>query len=98
MPLNAWFPLQLKDKYGSPSLDEVSLFSREFYNALEAKIGEQAAGELSVEVSSPVSPLPSLSPSISVTVVPSQRMARPEQACCPSLTYPYALLVGSFLA
>ncbi|CAL5222919.1 g5352 [Coccomyxa viridis] len=44
---------KLKDKYGSPSLDEVSLFSREFYNALEAKIGEQAAGELSVEVSSP---------------------------------------------
>ena len=48
------FPLQLKDKYGSPSLDEISIFSREFYRALEAELGEQAAGKLSVEVSSPV--------------------------------------------
>ena len=48
--------LQLEDRYGSPSLDEISIFSRNFYHALEAKVGEKAAGELSVEVSSPVSP------------------------------------------
>jgi len=47
-------PLQVEDQYGSPSLDEVSIFSREFYSFLESKIGEQAAGKLSVEVSSPV--------------------------------------------
>jgi ribosome maturation factor RimP len=47
--------LQLDDKYGSPSLDEVSKFSQEFSRALDAKIGEEAAGKLSVEVSSPVS-------------------------------------------
>ena len=46
--------LQVEDQYGSPSLDEVSIFSREFYSSLEAKVGEQAAGKLSVEVSSPV--------------------------------------------
>ena len=48
--------LQLEDQYGSPTLDEVSIFSRNFYSTLEAKVGEKAAGELSVEVSSPVSP------------------------------------------
>ena len=53
--------LQLEDQYGSPSLDEVSTFSRNFYRALEADLGEKAAGELSVEVSSPVSPAPWLS-------------------------------------
>ena len=47
--------LQLDDKYGSPSLDEVAKFSQEFSRALDAKIGEEAAGKLSVEVSSPVS-------------------------------------------
>lgn len=50
--------MQLEDQYGSPTLDEIGLFSREFARALDAKIGEEAAGELSVEVSSPVSPLP----------------------------------------
>ncbi|CAK0786450.1 hypothetical protein CVIRNUC_009663 [Coccomyxa viridis] len=44
---------KLEDQYGSPTLDEVSIFSRNFYSALEAKVGEKAAGELSVEVSSP---------------------------------------------
>lgn len=53
--------LQLEDRYGSPSLDEVSIFSRNFSHALEAKVGEKAAGELSVEVSSPVSPFIQLS-------------------------------------
>lgn len=45
---------QMDDLYGSPSLDDVAAVSREFYKGLEAAIGEEAAGKLSVEVSSPV--------------------------------------------
>ena len=43
------------DEYGSPSLDEVIGYSRAFNAALVAALGEEAAGEIEVEVSSPVS-------------------------------------------
>ena len=42
------------DQYGSPSLDDVAAFSRQFNAAYEAAVGEAAAGEIEVEVSSPV--------------------------------------------
>lgn len=45
----------MDDLYGSPTLDEVALFSRMFAEALEARLGEEVADKLSVEVSSPVS-------------------------------------------
>ena len=40
------------DRYGSPSLDDVSAFSRRFAAGLAAALGEEAAGELEVEASS----------------------------------------------
>lgn len=43
------------DLFGSPSLDDIEAFSRAFNAALEAALGEAAAGEIEVEVSSPVS-------------------------------------------
>lgn len=43
------------DQYGSPSLDDVAEFSRAFNTAYEAALGEAAAGEIEVEVSSAVS-------------------------------------------
>ena len=85
--------VQLKDKYGSPSLDEVSSFSREFYRSLEAKIGEQAAGELSVEVSSPVS----YYPHPRSQHMSRQMMDRPDQTHCSSCTLEYTILAGSFI-
>lgn len=45
---------QLDDLYGSPTLDEVEAFSREFYKELEAVLGAEGAGKLSIEISSPV--------------------------------------------
>ena len=47
-------PVQLQDKYGSPSMDEVADFARGFYVELEASLGEEAAGAITVEVSSAV--------------------------------------------
>ncbi|KAL4450678.1 hypothetical protein ABPG77_001034 [Micractinium sp. CCAP 211/92] len=44
---------KLTDQYGSPSLDDVATFSRQFNEAYEAAVGETAAGEIEVEVSSP---------------------------------------------
>lgn len=44
---------KLTDKYGSPSLDEIGEFSKDFNESLESAIGEDAAGQLEVEVSSP---------------------------------------------
>jgi len=44
---------KLTNKYGSPSLDEVGLFSRNLNNELEASLGEETAGEIEIEVSSP---------------------------------------------
>ena len=41
--------------YGSPTLDQVEAFAKGFYSALEAEVGEEEAGRISVEVSSPVS-------------------------------------------
>lgn len=46
--------LQPGDEYGSPSLDEIALFSRHFSEEYHRAIGE-AAEEVAVEVSSPVS-------------------------------------------
>lgn len=46
--------MQLEDKYGSPSLDDVTLFARAFYRELEDTLGEEEAGTITVEVSSPV--------------------------------------------
>jgi hypothetical protein len=42
------------DRYGSPSLEEIGDFSRSFNAALEEALGAEAAGEIEVEVSSPV--------------------------------------------
>ncbi|KAK9918799.1 hypothetical protein WJX75_007027 [Coccomyxa subellipsoidea] len=44
---------KMDDLYGSPTLDKVALFSRMFAEALEARLGEEVADKLSVEVSSP---------------------------------------------
>ncbi|EIE18889.1 hypothetical protein COCSUDRAFT_45036 [Coccomyxa subellipsoidea C-169] len=44
---------KMDDLYGSPTLDDVALFSSKFSQALDARLGEEAAGKLSVEVSSP---------------------------------------------
>jgi len=46
--------LQPEDEYGSPSLDEIALFSHHFSEEYHRAIGE-AAEEVAVEVSSPVS-------------------------------------------
>ncbi len=46
--------MQLEDVYGSPSMDDITSFSREFYAELETALGEEAAGNLQIEVSSPV--------------------------------------------
>ena len=35
-------------------MEDITEFSREFYAALEARMGEEAAGKLQIEVSSPV--------------------------------------------
>ncbi|PSC68783.1 water dikinase [Micractinium conductrix] len=43
---------KMTDQYGSPSLDDVAEFSRAFNTAYEAALGEAAAGEIEVEVSS----------------------------------------------
>ena len=43
---------KLSDKYGSPSLDDVSSFSRKFADGLSEALGEDAAGEIEVEASS----------------------------------------------
>ena len=47
--------LQISDRYGSPSMDEVELFARAYNRGLEAALGEEEAGAVTVEVSSPVS-------------------------------------------
>ena len=36
-------------------MDEVEIFARAFYRELEAALGEEEAGAITVEVSSPVS-------------------------------------------
>ena len=46
--------MQPEDEYGSPSLDEIALFSHHFSEEYHRAIGE-AAEEVAVEVSSPVS-------------------------------------------
>ena len=50
---NLW-SMQLDDRFGSPMLEEIEAFSRSFQAALEAELGEDAAGAISLEVSSPV--------------------------------------------
>lgn len=47
--------MQLSDRYGSPMLEEIEAFSRSLYNELEAVMGEEAAGAIALEASSPVS-------------------------------------------
>lgn len=44
---------KLSDPRGSPSLDDIEDFSRRFYKALEERLGEEVAGRMEVEVSSP---------------------------------------------
>lgn len=51
---------QVDDKYGSPTIDEITEFSREFQSQLEEELGEEEAGHISVEVSSPVRFYPQL--------------------------------------
>jgi len=46
------------DPFGSPSLDEVGDFSRALGEQIEISMGEEAAGEIEIEVSSPVSVRP----------------------------------------
>lgn len=47
---------QLDNEYGSPSLEDMEAFQHALGLKLEAALGSEAAGELEVEVSSPVSP------------------------------------------
>ena len=42
------------DRYGSPTLTDVAAFSRAFTAAFEAAVGEEVAGGIELEVSSPV--------------------------------------------
>eukprot|EP00884_Botryococcus_braunii_P017228 jgi/Botrbrau1/4189/Bobra.0192s0048.1 len=44
---------KLEDPYGSPSLDDVVAFSRDFNQELALALGEDKAGDIEVEVSSP---------------------------------------------
>jgi ribosome maturation factor RimP len=44
---------RLDDDYGSPSLDDIEKFSRALGAAFEAAVGEEAAGEVALEVSTP---------------------------------------------
>lgn len=44
---------KLSDTYGSPTLDEIGAFSRDFNERFEAMVGEEEAGSIEVEVSSP---------------------------------------------
>lgn len=44
----------MEDRYGSASLEDIQAFSRAFAAALEARLGEQRAGEIETEVSSVV--------------------------------------------
>lgn len=43
----------MTDRYGSPSLDEVESFSRSLVASLEDSMGEEEAGQIEIEVSSP---------------------------------------------
>lgn len=45
---------KLSDKFGSPTLDEIGDFSLKLNTLLESKLGEEAAGMIEIEVSSPV--------------------------------------------
>ena len=47
--------LQLEDEYGSPSLEDITNLSRALSSGLEEELGEEEAGTIEVEVSSPVS-------------------------------------------
>lgn len=47
-------PEQLADRYGSPSMEEVEKFCRAFNADFEAALGEEEAGDVEIEVSSPV--------------------------------------------
>jgi ribosome maturation factor RimP len=44
---------RLDDVYGSPSIDDIEVFSRQFLAGLEVQMGPEASGEVSLEVSSP---------------------------------------------
>ena len=44
---------KLSDTYGSPTLDEIGAFSRDFNERFEAIVGEEEAGGIEIEVSSP---------------------------------------------
>ncbi|KAK9827584.1 hypothetical protein WJX81_000824 [Elliptochloris bilobata] len=43
---------QMEDRYGSASLEDIQAFSCAFADAMEARLGEQRAGEIETEVSS----------------------------------------------
>jgi ribosome maturation factor RimP len=44
---------KLEDLYGSPSIDDISSFSRKLYAGLEAELGAEQSGQITLEVSSP---------------------------------------------
>lgn len=46
--------LQPEDRFGSPSTADLDSFVREFAAAFEEALGEALAGDIAVEVSSPV--------------------------------------------
>ena len=46
--------VQLDDKYGSPMLEDIETFARALYREMESMMGEEEAGEITVEASSPV--------------------------------------------
>jgi ribosome maturation factor RimP len=62
-------PLSIADQYGSPSLEDVTTFSRLFNAAFEEAVGEAAAGDVEFEVSSPVRGCGRVHPSAEVTYV-----------------------------
>jgi len=44
---------KLDDKYGSPMLEDIEKFARALYRKMEEGMGEEAAGDITVEASSP---------------------------------------------
>jgi hypothetical protein len=48
--------MQLTDPYGSPSLDDIQLVSKRVNAHLLESIGQEAAGDIEISISTPVCP------------------------------------------
>lgn len=59
--------VQLTNEYGSPSLDDISLVARRVNAEMELAMGEDEAGKIETDISSPVclQPVPSASSPLS---------------------------------